>query len=262
MSRRVAAALLVTLLAAGPAAAHITPPVVLASDRDALLDLLAGARRFFVREVRLSAAERDAIQRRAGWTPDEDFYRFYLGRDADGRLVAAAVFVTEFTVHGPVRVAVGLDADGRVRGARVVELTEETYPWVKPLLDRHLEREWVGRDSRARFAAALKGYNVIGLFHGHFHGSGYYRWQGYDVYDVGSPKHGAKDFFVVHVTDERLTVCSWNYEARPGWWWAHSKRINKAAERLGRGEMLKVWPHPGTAFPLPLIPHPMTDDGH
>ena len=168
MSRRVAAALLVTLLAAGPAAAHITPPVVLASDRDALLDLLAGARRFFVREVRLSAAERDAIQRRAGWTPDEDFYRFYLGRDADGRLVAAAVFVTEFTVHGPVRVAVGLDADGRVRGARVVELTEETYPWVKPLLDGHLERVWVGRDSRARFAPSERvqaGLDSMPLFY-------------------------------------------------------------------------------------------------
>ena len=57
-----ALAVLVTLALAGPTLAHITPPVVLASDRDALTALLAGARRFFVREVRLSAAQRDAAQ--------------------------------------------------------------------------------------------------------------------------------------------------------------------------------------------------------
>jgi hypothetical protein len=166
---RLAAALLTIFLVAATAAAHITPPVVLVSDRDALLDLLSGARRFFVREVRLSAEERETIRRRSGWSPDEDFYRFYLGRDADGRLVAAAVFVTEFTVHGPVRVAVGLNADGTVRGARVVELTEETYPWVKPLLDRQFTRDYVGRDSRARFALsdpAQAGLDTMPVFYG------------------------------------------------------------------------------------------------
>ncbi len=138
-------------LAAGTAGAHITPPVVLLSDRDALLGLLQGARKFFVREVRLSDAERAAIRRTSGWSPDEDFYRFYLGRDADGRLVAAAVFVTDFTIHGPVRVAVALGPDGRVRGATVVEVTEETYPWVKPLIDQQLLRDFVGQDAHGRF---------------------------------------------------------------------------------------------------------------
>lgn len=169
MSLRLALALLATVLTAAGAAAHITPPVVLVSDRDALLDLLSGARRFFVREVRLSAGEREAIRQRVGWSPDEDFYRFYLGRDADGRLVAAAVFVTEFTVHGPVRVAVGLNPDGTVRGARVVELTEETYSWVKPLLDREFTRDYVGRDSRAAFvlsARAQAGLDTMPQFYG------------------------------------------------------------------------------------------------
>lgn len=131
-------ATLVVLVLALPAVAHITPPVVLMSDRDALTSLLAGARRFFVREIRLSGPERDAVQKASGWRPDEDFYRFYVGRDAEGRLVSAATFVTEFTIHGPVRVAVAIGPDGRVRGTKVVELTEETYPWVKPLLDRDL----------------------------------------------------------------------------------------------------------------------------
>jgi hypothetical protein len=164
-------ALLATLLAVAPAAAHITPPVLLLSDRDALASLLSGARRFFVREVRLSPAERQAIRKETGWSPDEDFYRFYIGRDADGRLVAAATFVTEFTVHGPVRVAVALAPDGTVRGATVVELTEETYTWVKPLIDQNLTRAWVGKDGHATFAAAARGGDSMGEFYGQVIGS-------------------------------------------------------------------------------------------
>ena len=51
------------VLAAGMVAAHVTPPVVLASDREAVAGLLSGSRRFFVREVHLSPAEREAIQK-------------------------------------------------------------------------------------------------------------------------------------------------------------------------------------------------------
>src|SRR5437870_5853644 len=122
------------VMLAGVASAHITPPVVLMSDRDAVVALLAGAQRFFVREVRLSPAEQAVIKRQAGWTPAEDFYCFYLGRDGQGRLVAGTIFVTEFTIHGPVRVAVSLGPDGKVRGAAVVELTEETYPGVQTVI--------------------------------------------------------------------------------------------------------------------------------
>jgi hypothetical protein len=143
---------LLAILPAAVATGHITPPVVLASDRDAVLALLGGARRFFVREVRLTAAERTAIAEAWGWTPVEDFYRFYLSRDDQERLVGAATFLTEYTVHGPVRVAVGLAGDGRVSGATVVELTEETYPWLKPVLDRHFTSDYVGRGPGMSFA--------------------------------------------------------------------------------------------------------------
>lgn len=134
----------VALLSAVVAQAHITPPLVLVSDRDALAGVLSGARRFFVREVRLSPAERSAVQQRTGWAPDEDFYRFFLGREADGRMVAAAVFLSDFTIHGPVRVVVAVGPDRAVRAARVVEVTEETYVWVKPLIDGDFVRQFVG----------------------------------------------------------------------------------------------------------------------
>jgi Na+-translocating ferredoxin:NAD+ oxidoreductase RnfG subunit len=148
-----AVATVVVLFAAALAVAHITPPVVLVSDREAVASLLAGSRRFFVREVRLSPEQRQRIQKQSGWTPEEDFYRFYIGRDDQGRMVAATIFLTEFTLHGPVRVAVALSPDGKVRGAAVVELTEETYPWVKPLIDQNFTGGFVGQGGAGTTAA-------------------------------------------------------------------------------------------------------------
>ena len=152
--RTLTAALALAVALAGPAAAHLTPPVVLVSDRDAVVSLLSGAQRFFVREVRLSAQEQTAIKQASGWRPEEDFYRFYVGRDEGGRMVGALVFVGDATIHGSVRVAVALGPDGKVRGATVVELTEETYPWVKPLIDQQFTRDWVGQDGRSRYVMA------------------------------------------------------------------------------------------------------------
>lgn len=160
--------LAILLCAAGPALAHITPPVVLATDREAVGALLAGAKKYFVHELRLTPAERTEIQKRIGWSPDEDYYRFYIGRDDQQRDVGAVAFLTEFTLHGPVRVAVALGPDGKVTGARVIELTEETYVWVKPLLEADFLHDFIGRDSHASFTSpsgnSMPGFygNVIG----------------------------------------------------------------------------------------------------
>lgn len=166
---QVAAAVIPLTLIASAALAHITPPVVLVSDRDAVVGLLGGARRFFVREVRLSPGERQAIRKQWGWSAEEEFYRFYLGRDEGGRLVAATIFLSEFTIHGPVRVAVGIGPDGKIKGASVVELTEETYPWLKPLMDHDFVRDFVGRDTQGTFTLGARhagAHENMGLFYG------------------------------------------------------------------------------------------------
>jgi hypothetical protein len=150
-SVRLVAGLVLLGALASTAGAHITPPVVLASDREAVIALTAGARRFFVREIKLTDADRQALRTEFGWTPDQDLYRFYVGRDEQGRLVSSVVFMTEVTVHGPVRVAVGIAPGSKVKGAAVVELTEETYPWVKPLIDENLSREYAGLDLAGNF---------------------------------------------------------------------------------------------------------------
>jgi len=131
--------------------AHITPPVVLLSERDAVLGMMGNAARFFVRDIKLTPEEREVLQHQWGWQPEEALYRFYLGRDAAGHLVTAVTFLTEFTLHGPVRVAVGLDPNGKVKDAKVIELTEETFPWIQPLLEQNLTRDYIGRDSEATF---------------------------------------------------------------------------------------------------------------
>jgi hypothetical protein len=139
------------MLTGRAALAHMTPPVVLLSEQEAVVSMTGGATKFFVREVRLTPAEREAIQQQWGWRPEEEFYRFYLGRNEAGELIAAVIFLTEFTIHGPLRTAVGLSADGTVRDARIVELTEETFPWLKPLLDLNFTRDYAGRNSQAAF---------------------------------------------------------------------------------------------------------------
>ncbi len=94
---------------------------------------------------------------------------------------------------------------------------------------------WFG-DGRyaADLARVVFGYNVVAVFHGHYHGSGRYRWEGIDVYNVGSTKHEQWSFGVVRVTDKRLSVASWHYDKRHWEFW-HDKPINgdRGAEREG-----------------------------
>jgi len=157
MTRPLAFAALVLALAA-PAGAHITPPVAVASEREAVTSLLSGSSRYFVREVRLSPAEKDAVRKQTGWSADDDYYRFYVGRGSDGNVVASAVLLTDFTIHGPVRAAIALAPDGKVKGVVLVEVTEETYSWVKPLLDAGFLQRFAGSDpaNAARSAGGIE----------------------------------------------------------------------------------------------------------
>lgn len=91
-----------------------------------------------------------------------------------------------------------------------------------PLLGRY--SDWWTDAEKQQFRRAIDGYNVVGIFHGHYHGSGHYVWEGYDVYNVGSPRHRMHSFAVVHVSDDRLAVASWNWDAGR-WQWVHVKPI-------------------------------------
>jgi hypothetical protein len=95
-----------------------------------------------------------------------------------------------------------------------------------PLRGPFSRRHWFGEgDYKRALETTLSGYNVLGIFHGHYHACGMYEWQGHDIYNVGTPKHHFPSFAVVRITDERMIVASWNYE-RNRWWWWHDKPIN------------------------------------
>lgn len=156
-----AAALIVAVLGLTTASAHITPPRVLLSDAAARQVLVPEARSFTVRELRLLSADRRAIRQQWGWIPDETRYDLHEGRDAQGRTVGTVVFLGEITIHGPVRIAVGIGADGKIAGARVVGVSEESHVWVKPLVDRDFPNQFNGQTSHGDFRAGPKADKMV-----------------------------------------------------------------------------------------------------
>jgi len=63
-----------------------------------------------------------------------------------------------------------------------------------------------------RLARLAESRNVIGIFHGHHHATGHYTWHGIDVFKPGSVKDGAHTFAVVRVTDDRMSVVSYDWD--------------------------------------------------
>lgn len=83
---------------------------------------------------------------------------------------------------------------------------------------------WWSGLSKSVFRSTIDGYNVIAIFHGHYHRSERYRWKGFDVYNVGSPLYDSPSFAVARVTSSHLTVAAWNYQ-HERWDWHHRKRL-------------------------------------
>ena len=152
------------MLAAGAAWAHITPPVVLVPEREVIASQHAGAKKLSLREVSLTPDERKVIQSTYGWRAQDDVHAFYMGRDDSGKLLSASVFMTEATMHGVIRVAVSFTPDGRVKGAELVEVSEEIYAHMKPLMDRDFTKRFAGLGIGSSFdppAAAGSGADAL-----------------------------------------------------------------------------------------------------
>jgi hypothetical protein len=100
-----------------------------------------------------------------------------------------------------------------------------------PLAGPYSRGNWFGDGGyHERLHETIAGRRVLGIFTGHYHASGVYRWRGFDAYLVGSAKHSWHAFSVVRVTDERMTVASYNYDRRAFWWW-HDKPVFGAGGR-------------------------------
>ena len=80
--------------------------------------------------------------------------------------------------------------------------------------------DWWEEAEKDAFRAAVEGYRIVAVFHGHYHGSGHYEWRGLDVYNVGSPRYIDRSFGVARWKDGRFAVASFDWsESR--WTWSH-----------------------------------------
>jgi len=112
-----------------------------------------------------------------------------------------------------------LAKDLAAAGPKTPVILFQHFPLAGPYADF-----WPAADKDA-FAETIRGYNVIAIFHGHYHASVHYRWHGIDVYNTGAPRHGQNTFLVARLTDTHLVVASWRWDQERWMWW-HSKPIN------------------------------------
>ena len=77
------------------------------------------------------------------------------------------------------------------------------------------------------FLETIHGYNVVGIFHGHWHARGYRRWEGWDVHNVSAARAWDPTFQVVRVTRKTMTVALWDWKKKQ--WLADETRTRSVA---------------------------------
>ncbi|MBI4388750.1 MAG: hypothetical protein HY580_01105 [Nitrospinae bacterium] len=154
------AALVLAALFSGSAWAHVTPNMQLAGIRETVAKLLPYGQ-LYVKDIRLNEEQKhrlDALNNWKGQLGDGEF-KFFITRDGGDRLLGALVFMNEFTYHGPVVVAVAMDANGKVADATVTDVPMEPLEWVSPLLRSDYLREFKGKTASMELALGPKWEN-------------------------------------------------------------------------------------------------------
>jgi hypothetical protein len=155
------------LLGAGLAALlHITPTVVLVKRQDAVAHLLPGADQFTVRELHLSSADSRKVHDAVGWEPPDGMVTFYVGKHQD-QMAGALMFMRVDCQHGPLELAIGFDASGKIRGVEVTKATVEMKPWVLEALRAGLTDAYRGLPVDAAPAGAERVKPRIGAMPGY-----------------------------------------------------------------------------------------------
>lgn len=141
--------------------AHITPTVTLVKRADAVRQLLTGATKYFVREVKLDRSQVDQIDTRVNWVPEDKKIRFFVGRDGSGQEIGSVLLLNVDSRHGPVALAVGFTPDGSIGHVVVTAATEETLPWVHDVIESGALSDFEGM-SQADADPALKSLQDLG----------------------------------------------------------------------------------------------------
>ena len=86
------------------------------------------------------------------WDSVETHHKFFLSQGDDRSLDRAVVFMTEFSRHGSLVVAVSLNPDGKVLEAMITHIQSEVLGWVNPLLKKNYMDDFKGKDSGLQLA--------------------------------------------------------------------------------------------------------------
>lgn len=103
--------------------------------------------------------------------------------------------------------------------------------------DKGHSMNWWTDDERTNYYNAIKGYNILGIIHGHAHKPEIYQWNGIDIYhpphfrqdkpkENGPVTHG---FFVFRITADELNVAERKWDDT--WGMTAKKKIKKAADQ-------------------------------
>jgi hypothetical protein len=139
---------LFSLFGAGAAWAHVTPSVKLSTTRETVQRLLPDGK-LLLKDIHLTPEQTRKLRANGNWDTHEDTYRFYVSRDEHNRLKRAMIFMTEFTLHGPIVIAVALDPQGTVADALITDVQMEPLEWVGPLLRANYMEDFKGKDGKA-----------------------------------------------------------------------------------------------------------------
>lgn len=150
-----AVTLALTLLFSGAAWAHVTPNVQLSGIRETVAKLLPYGQ-LYVKDIQLDAEQKRALGALNNWKGQlgDGEFKFFVSRDGGDRLLGALVFMSEFTYHGPVVVAVAMDASGKVADSAVTDVPMEPMEWVSPLLRSDYLKEFKGKTASMELTLA------------------------------------------------------------------------------------------------------------
>ncbi len=129
-----------------PAWGHVTPNVRLHTTREVIQQLLPKGK-LFVKDVTLTSEQKARLKAFDHWDTRNDNFKFYISRDEDNRLNRVMISMVEFTRHGPLVMAVALDANGQIQDALLTDIQMEPLTWVDPVLKSTYIQELRGKDS-------------------------------------------------------------------------------------------------------------------
>jgi hypothetical protein len=146
--KKILTAFIISALFIGPsfALAHVSPNVKLVTTKEAVSQLLPSGK-LFLKQVHLNNSQMQKLQSNDNWNSHEANYKFFVSRDKNNSIQRVAIFITEFTRHGPIVVAVSLDSTGKVMDAMVTDIQMETLEWVGPLIRNGFFQEFRGKGS-------------------------------------------------------------------------------------------------------------------